>query len=255
MIVSRIVFVTGREHMEHFHDDEISRLRALLRHAGEFIAYFELAEAKMLAWRQDIEQQQQAQEQAVNRQLEQLRVELQDLQTVLTEAGIARLCVFSEDALKQSEAHLAALKSTGNQLIASMAAQQQEFSQLASQKLQDLQFDSAQVAAQLDKKLSGYDAEQFRRIAEETCEQVERIANDSLKSSVGLLRHFQWRASALALVTTFFTALAIGLYISNESPWEIHKNAINERLAGKALLKAWPNLSQQERNRIMQKNG
>lgn len=43
--------------MEHLQQDEVTRLKELLQHTSEFIAYFELAETKMHAWRQDIEQQ------------------------------------------------------------------------------------------------------------------------------------------------------------------------------------------------------
>lgn len=43
--------------MEHQQKDELTRIRELLQHTSEFIAYFELAETKMHAWRQEIEQQ------------------------------------------------------------------------------------------------------------------------------------------------------------------------------------------------------
>lgn len=240
-------------HMEHFHNEEMARLRELLRHAGEFIAYFELAESKMMDWRQSIEQQQHLQEQAIARQFLQLRTELQALQGVLTEAGIGRLRTHSDDVLKQGESCLNLLQTTGSQLLASMSVQQQEFSQLVTRSLEQLNRHSSHADEHDNRSL--YNAEQFRHIASNTCEHVEKVAKETLQKSAGLWRNIQWHASALALATTFFTAFAIGLYINNEMPWEIHKKASNEREAGKALLKAWPGLSQQERNKIMQKNG
>lgn len=230
--------------MGHFHDEEMSRLRELLRHAGEFIAYFELAESKMMNWRQEIEQKYQAQEQYVARQFQSLRVELQSLQNLLSETGLARLRTSSEDILKQGESHINLLKATGNQLIGGMAEQQYAFRQLSMDCLDAL-----------DQQLASHSTQALQRIAADTCEQVEKTAVHTLQRSTSLWQRVQWRSTILALVTTVFTIFSIGLYINNELPWEIHRRAINEREAGKALLKAWPILSQEEKNKIMRRDG
>lgn len=43
--------------MEDVQDEDLVRIKDLLRHTGEFIAYFELIEMKMLEWRQEMQQQ------------------------------------------------------------------------------------------------------------------------------------------------------------------------------------------------------
>ena len=43
--------------MKHINEQDVTRLKELLHRTGEFIAYFEVSEAKMIEWRQDIEHQ------------------------------------------------------------------------------------------------------------------------------------------------------------------------------------------------------
>ena len=43
--------------MERIDEQELERLKKLLSQTSEFIAYFELADCKMLQWRQDVELQ------------------------------------------------------------------------------------------------------------------------------------------------------------------------------------------------------
>ena len=59
------------------------------------------------------------------------------------------------------------------------------------------------------------------------------------------------RFSLVAVFTTVLTAFVILLYLNGELPWEMHHKAINERHAGKVLLQAWPNLTLEEKTKIL----
>jgi hypothetical protein len=236
---------------KNLHDKDIDKLKELLRHTGEFIAYFELAESKMIAWRQDLERQSQLQEQKTAQQLQALHSELDALQEVLTQAGLARFRLRSEEALKQGEAHVVALTNAGQQLQADITIQYSEFKQLMTKNLAQLAEYTEQALLRIENQLAKYDVDHFHRIANESCELVEKVALSSMHKSAGLLRNFQWRSITLALITTLITSFAIGLYINNEMPWEIHKQAMNEREAGRALIKAWPSLSEEEQHKII----
>lgn len=237
--------------MEQIHEKDLIKIKELLRHTGEFIAYFELVESKMITWRQDIELQAQAQEKKTASQLQALHDELEALQDVLTQAGLARLRIRCEEALQQGETHLTALQKTCQQLLADMTSQQQNFSQMISESLIMLETHADQAIAKIHGQLASYDIEHFRRVANDSCEQVEKASSNAIQKSAGILHNFQWRSVALAFSTTIVATFMLGMYLSNEMPWEIHQQAKNEREAGRTLLKAWPLLSQQEQNKIL----
>lgn len=237
--------------MEQLQDNDLVKLKELLRHTGEFIAYFELAESKMMEWRHDIEQQAQIQQHKAQQQLQNLHNELDALQEVLTQAGLARFRLTAEKTLKQGEEHLASLQKASLQSIEDMSEKHHEFTGLIDKSLAQIEQHAVEAIERIDSQLMQYDVQHFRRVASESCEQVERVANNAVSKSERLLRAFQWRSVALAFSTTLITAFAIGLYVSNEFPWEIHKQARSEREAGKVLMQAWPALSQEERAKIL----
>lgn len=237
--------------MEHVQEQDLLRIKELLRHTGEFIAYFELAEVKMMEWRQDIELQTQLQQQQTQEQLHQVHRELENLQDVLTQAGLARLRLNIEQALRQGEHHLHVLQKTSQHLLADMQSQHREFSKTVEKSLTQLDDYTTTALKKIALLLAGYDVQHFKRVANESCGYVEKAASDAITRSTRLLRTFQWRAAALAMLTTLLTAFALGLYVSNEMPWETHQQARNEREAGKMLMKAWPMLSQQEKDKIL----
>ena len=91
----------------------------------------------------------------------------------------------------------------------------------------------------------------MNQIKEHSCEQVEKSAQNAIQKSEKLLRLFQWRSIVLILFTTLITTVTTGLYINDEFPWDFHRQATNERSAGKILMKAWPVLSQEEREKVL----
>ena len=233
------------------HDQDIIKLKELLRHTGEFIAYFELAESKMMEWRHEIEQQAQTHQNKTEQQLQSLHNELEALQEVLTQAGLARFRLAAEKTLSQGEGHIEELNKTSQQLINDISDKHQNFSDLLEEHLDQIKTHTAQALESIDAQLHDYDIHLFRRIANESCDQVERAATNAIAKSTRLLRNFQWRSMAMTLLTTVIASFAIGLYINNELPWEIHQHVMNEREAGKVLIKAWPALTQEEKDKIL----
>lgn len=232
-------------------DEDLVKIKELLRHTGEFIAYFELAETKMIEWRENIEQQAKHHQHKVDEQLKTLQNELDSLQEILTQAGLARFRLSAEKILEQGEKHLESLNKSGQQLINEMNVKHNSFNKFIEKKISLLEEQSQKIVEKINEELGTYDVQHFRRIANESCEHVERTANDAIAKSESFLRIFQWRSISIGLISTIITALAIGLYISNELPWEIHKHAMHERQAGKVLMKAWPSLSEEEKNKIL----
>lgn len=115
-------------------DEDLVKIKELLRHTGEFIAYFELAETKMIEWRENIEQQAKHHQHKVDEQLKTLQNELDSLQEILTQAGLARFRLSAEKILEQGEKHLESLNKSGQQLINEMNVKHNSFNKFIEKK-------------------------------------------------------------------------------------------------------------------------
>ncbi|RUR20565.1 hypothetical protein ELY21_00305 [Legionella sp. km535] len=237
--------------MEQYQDNDIVRVKELLRHTGEFIAYFELAETKMLEWREEIEQQ--------NTKLlhctQSLQNELATIIDLLSQAGVAQFKLTAEKALVQGEANLHILERNCNEFALKFQQHQNQLTTLTEQCIDKIEKNATKATQTIIAQLARYDVHQFHRIASESCDHVERVANDAVNKSNKLLNMFQLRFGLFAVFTTLLTAFVIVLYLSDELPWEMHRQAMNEREAGKVLLQAWPNLSQEEKEKILNDDG
>lgn len=233
--------------MEHIQQDDLVRIKELLRHTGEFIAYFELADSKMIEWREEMQQQ----ASRLHQHSQMLQNELGSLHDLLSQAGTTRFRVIAEKALSQGEVQLQILENSCNQLTENFQDQQEQLELLTQQCIIRIEQHTTKAAQAIAAQLAKYDAHQFHRIANESCDHVERVANNAVSKSNKLLRMFQMRSGLFAVFTTIITTFVIVLYLSGELPWELHHKAINERHAGKALLQAWPNLTLEEKTKIL----
>lgn len=237
--------------MEHYQDDDLVRVKELLRHTGEFIAYFELAETKMMEWREEIEQQ----NDRLLQYTQTLQNELAAFNELLSQSGVTQFRVTAEKALAQGEANLHTLERSCNHFTQNFQQNQEKFNILTEQCIDKIEKYSSKASQTISSQLSKYDVHQFHRIASESCDHVERVANDAVNKSNKLLSMFQLKLGLFTVFTTILTAFVIALYLSDELPWEMHQQAMNERQAGKVLLQAWPNLSQEEKAKILNDEG
>lgn len=237
--------------MEHPQEDNLARVKELLRHMGEFIAYFELAETKMIGWREEMEQK----SAQLNQQSQRLQSQLASISDLLSQAGTSRFRVIAEKALSQGEIQLQILENSCTQFTAHLQEQQEHIEQLTEQCITRIDQHSEEATQAMIAQLAKYDAHQFHRIANESCDHVERAAQDAVKKSNKILRMFQMRLGLFGIFTTVLTTFLVALYLSGELPWEMHHKAVNERHAGKVLLQAWPNLTLEEKTKILNDEG
>ncbi|MDP3269616.1 MAG: hypothetical protein Q8M40_11315 [Legionella sp.] len=226
--------------MEHSQENDLARIHDLLSHTSEFIAYFELAETKMIEWRADIMQQ-----------TEVFKNEMLAINKILSAAGTTNFRQITERALNQGEKNLELLERNSNQFMHSIQNQQEHLRQLTEKCIRNIEQHSAHASSLIAAQLAKYDVHQFHRIATESCDHVERVANDAVSKSNKFLSMFQLRLGLFAVLTTILTSFVIVLYLSDELPWEMHHQAMNERQAGKVLLNAWPKLTQEEKAKIL----
>ena len=237
--------------MKHINEQDVTRLKELLHRTGEFIAYFEVSEAKMIEWRQDIEHQAAVQQKQFEQQSHFLQNELNSLQEILTQLELTRFQSTTENTLNQGKEYLLAVKKTEQQLMRQMNHHQRELTTLTQHAIAQIIQHGSNTVALIEEKLSQYDLLRSSRSTTETCEQIEQSTQTAFLNNRKLLHSFHWHSIALALFTTLISAFSIGLYISDEYPWEVHQQVQNERGAGKMLMNAWSTLSQQERAKIL----
>ena len=237
--------------MEHSQEADLVRVKELLRHTGEFIAYFELAETKMIEWREEMEQQ----TSRLTQHSQRLQNELASVHDLLSQAGTTRFRVIAEKALSQGETQLKILENSCSQFTENFQEQQDQLELLTQQCIIRMEQHSAKATQAIAAQLAKYDAHHFHRIANESCDHVERVAKDAVHKSNKLFRVFQMRFGLFAVFTTMITTFVIVLYLSGELPWELHHKAVNERHAGKVLLQAWPNLTLEEKSKILNDDG
>ncbi len=233
--------------MEHKDLQDLAQIKELLRHTSEFIAYFEVAESKMLEWRGQLDEQRTY----IKQQQEQLNKELLSINNSISEAGLTRFHSSAKDILAQGDTYLKALEKNTALLMAQGTQQQEQLGYFSQQCIEKIEQQTTKAVQSISNELKHYDVAQFHRIANESCVHVERIAHATVSKSKKLLSLFQLRHSLFALFTTILTAFIVALYLSDELPWEMHHKAVNERQAGKVLLDAWPNLSSEVKATIL----
>jgi len=233
--------------MDKINNQELTRINELLERSSDFIAYFELAESKIMEWREDITQQAASH----SEHLQGLKQELETIKEFFSRAGIEQFNEAAENTMSQGNDYLQSLKHTEQALLRQIHDHRAELTRISQHAISDITHHANKTLGTIHEKLSHYDVEHFDTVANRSCEKVEHSTQTILQKSNTLLKIFQWKALSLTLATTLITAFAVSFYVSDEYPWEMHQQATNERGAGKILLNAWPELSQSEKNKIL----
>lgn len=237
--------------MKHTDSKETKKLSALLERTEAVMADFTKLEHHLKEWRQEMS----AQTALYKEQMNEIKTEIDRMQTIISEAGLECFQTAAEETLSQSDTYINGLKHTEEQLLRQIHDHRAELTRMIQHAMTRITQKTAQAIALFDekfeKKLSNFDAKQFNQIAHESCQHVEKSANAVIGQGRKLLKHFEWRSVTLTLATSLATALVLGLYTNAEYPWEMHQKAINERDAGRVLLEAWPSLTHLEKNKIL----
>lgn len=232
-------------------EPEIERLKELVKRTGEFIAYFEIAEGKMLEWQHHIDHSLINQKQLFEQQTATLNKAHTELSDILTQAGAARWRLAAEQNLTAGQQHLASLEQLSGQVLAQITRQNEQFQINNNQLLEKIESLCETTVTQIEQAALSCNLAHFKQASDVSAEKIESTAKKALSKGERLLKSFQFKVATVAIIASSITALTIGLYMSDEMPWEIHKHAMHERHAGKALLFAWPKLTQLERDKIV----
>jgi hypothetical protein len=237
--------------MDTISTSDFAKLKELLKRTGEFIAYFEIAETKMMEWRHEIEHNFTQHQQNVAGEIKSIQKVVKEFENIMTEAGAARWRIAAESNLKQGKDHLLELQTLSKSISSELKHAQQNLQAQCESVQKEIEQNTFLACQNIEQSLASFDPHSYQRLAQEGIEKINQSAESAIKKSEKVFSAVPLKTAALSLITAAITSLVIGLYISDELPWEIHKHAMLERNLGKALMNAWPILSQQEREKII----
>jgi len=206
-------------------------VKQLMQEMANFVAMYEVFEEKLIAREMVIAEKLHASGTAFAQQLASVNELLNNFQEVMSETGAARWRLAAETAAKDGRTHINELQQASTKIAAALQEGCERFQQTAQQTSHEL------VTAATQATPMGEFKQTIHTI-------IERIAE--------LIRWFHWKNFAMILALTLLVVLLTGLYDNDEWPWELHNKAVKERTAGKALIAAWPHLTPQEQQAILQ---
>ncbi len=226
---------------------DIERLKNVTRHAAEFVVNFEIAEKRMDEWERKLYQQ----EERVQQQLLAIQDSTEELRSIMTEAGAARWRLAAESALSLGERHVEVLKGLAEEQIRLQKERNEHFMRLAKKTFERLDRASEYAIKQIQDSIAAFNPQEMKQIVDKNHQALESTSSYALNSIQKMHQWFHWKSLALATVVTFVASISLGFFVHAEYPWEEHKTAALERSAGEALIKAWPRLSQADKENIL----
>lgn len=233
--------------------DEVSRLKALLRQTGEFIAYFEMAESKMNAWREEVKTAMENFQANNHSELSKLSEQTQQMSELMTEVGIARWRQAQTQLLTQGQDHLSKLKHLSDRNLEQFRTQKKELLDVANQAINNFRRSEALLSHKLNSIIKKAKFDEISDLSIELKDDIEQATQASVKQYQSLFKNVRLKTAALIFSVTVVSTVSMCLFLNAETPWEIHSHAKEERLVGKALLHAWPHLSASLRTDILHK--
>ena len=208
---------------------------------AEFTALYETALENMAAREQASRNYLNESMQSFNEQISHIRAVLSDFEDIMTQAGAARWRLAAESAMRQGEQHA--------HTIAQATKHLQQVINQSCGRIDQVTIGAASRVADAAKSLR---IEDMKRLTEESTQKVNRLSNHAIQRLQRSIKYLHWEKFAIAVSVALVVGIVGGLFMNDELPWETHKKVALERSLGQTLIKAWPNLSDAERQHIQQ---
>ena len=236
----------------NFGESNAESLREMVKRMAEFIAYFEIAESRTQEWQRTTLENIETHQTIIRAQLMEIRETVSDFESLMTEAGVARWRLSAENALQQGRDHVKALETASQQHLEKLSQHHELYETLAKKSFDRLDRASAYTIKNISDAVSTFRLTDFQKLAEQSIEVVEATSTQAISDLHKTGRRFHWKNSLLAAGIAMFATITIGLYLNDEFPWEAHQHVVTERHYGAALMNAWPALTENERQKIIQ---
>jgi hypothetical protein len=215
---------------------------AVERQIAELIASYEIAMDRLAAREKALEAQFHSSENFLNEQLEKINTLMAELREIMTEAGAARWRLSAQEALKLGDTQLQSLHKLSEETRTMVRESCARFERTSSSTVKNV-----------NEAVNSFNVEEFKNFVEYSYEKVKSASSVAVEKITDILRWFQWKNLLIALGLALVVAVAIGLYIDDEWPWEIHQKVVDQRKAGVALMNAWPHLNKNDQQFLQQK--
>ncbi len=232
-------------------EDATQQLKEMNQLAGKFIANFELAYSELITSHNKLQDIIADHHKHFNSQLSDIREVTEELRSVLTEAGAARWRIAAENALCEGEQHRKLLETTSEQHLGMLQESNQELLKVVKKSFDRLDRAANFTVKNISDAIASFHVRDFQNLTERSHEAVRQTSIQTVRHLKKLSKWFHWKNLALASVIALTTSFVTAFYLNDEFPWENRKQVVMQRNAGQALITAWPNLSQAERDRIM----
>lgn len=221
-------------------DNGVIRLRNASHNVADFIALFEAAEGKLTEQYNIMQEQLNAGQKQLNMQMQEIEHLLQTLQDNMTKIGVARWKRAAEDILKMGDEHAHAIKEATL-----------EFLNLTEKSHDRLDRATSYTVKSIAEAINSFRVEDFKQLTDTSCQQVKETTAAAVRRVSNVIAWFHWKNIGMVICLALLITMVFGLYTKDEWPWEMHKEAEQQRNLGMATLKAWSQLSRTDQERIL----
>lgn len=206
----------------------------------DFLVSARAAQEHLSARERILEQRMVSSEQFIDGELEKIQSVVTHFQNILRDAGAQQWRLATEAIHKEGKEQVQVLQHALG-----------EVKNTLKNSCSHVETTSSQIVKGLSKTINALHTGELEQLAEDSAQQVKSIAKSAVHEMKEIGRWFHWRNIAMMSLLCLVVVLLTDLFVEDEWPWESHKNAVKERVAGQALIDAWPKLSITDQQRIM----
>lgn len=228
----------------------MERLDLLDKRVEDFITRFEIQQSQVEKWRLDMNELITSSQRKIHLEIDAIEKQAQGLSTLITEAGALTFQKNCREALNAGHAHLLKLKELSNENLNRFATQKKELGTAATQSINQIKKSETMIVQKVNNLMKRMQFDEMKASAYEARDVFESATKDAVRAHKRILKKFRLKTILVNITVVIITAVTMGWYLNAELPWEIHSHAKKERLAGRALLHAWPNLTKAMQHKI-----
>jgi hypothetical protein len=218
--------------------EDLLKMRDMVSQMAKFIALYEQSAQKIERHEVTSGQRLQESEKYFRSRLEEVNRSINDMRSMMTEIGVARFAVLAEETLQKGETHIEVLKQNSDDAQAQLAAGILQLETAVKKAAED--FAKASKSIRL---------EELKELTDEAARRINDTTERAVRRLTGTLSWLHWERISVIFIIALIVALATGAFGGGFSS-ESKKTLQNERFVGQAILRAWPELSEEDKEKI-----
>lgn len=218
--------------------EDLQAVRQMVGQTAKFIALYEQAAQKIERHEIASGQRLAESEEYFRNRLEDVNYSINEMRSMMTEVGVARFSVLAEESLRSGQAHVDTLKTLGSALQLQLA-----------DSVKNLEVSIKKASDELMKAAKSVRLEELKALTEESSKRITETTDRAVRRLTGTLSWLHWERISVIFIIALVVALVTGL-LGGGFSFESKKAIQTERSAGQAILRAWPQLSEIDKEKI-----